>query len=220
MQFFIALTFDENSLHYQKIDNFRKRFDYKSGRSSLVLMTLLSPFHFVQNKLSATEYDKIIECLRDDLDNFMSGPDRDFRIEFNGFDFAAGKKGVVYLKPRLPDELFFFQETALDFLQESGAIFNRDEKGMKFSEKAMHTFLPIGRGDDQDLLQRAVEKARHEFMSPFHLKTKSVMLFEKKPGLWLPRVELYRFLDQQSDNVKSAGTFLMSEPADSLLKLL
>lgn len=207
MQFFIALTFDESDLHYQKIDNFRKRFDYKHSRSPVVHMALMSPFHFEQKSLSQLDYYHLVECLKDDLDNFLSGFDDEFNVHFSGLDFAAGKKGVVYLKPEIPDELFFFREAATDFLKSSGATFNREEKGLKLSLESEHTFLPIGRGDDPELLSRAVEKARNEFGRPFFMKAKAVMLFEKKPGQWPYLSELHRFHSKEQYKKTSDDSF-------------
>jgi hypothetical protein len=198
MQYFIALTFDEQDLAYQKIDNFRQMFDHKHGRSPHVLMSLLPPFSFLKKKLSHLDYNKMVECLKDDLDNYLSGIDGDFKVRFNGFDFASGKKGVVYLKPELPNEMFFFQEAASEYLCDHGATFLKQERTMKPKDSG-DSFLPIGRGGDQQLLRRAVEKARVEFTLPFHLRLREVILFEKLPGQWIKRAVLHRFEEKAYD---------------------
>ena len=44
MEFFIGLTFDPSSIHYNKIESFRKRFDSKYQRGDKLQLTLLPPF--------------------------------------------------------------------------------------------------------------------------------------------------------------------------------
>ena len=197
MQLFIALTFAENDLNYQKINNFRKRFDEKISRSPLVLMTLMSPFK-INDKSASNSYSNLVECLRDDLDTYLSGFEKNFSIIFNSMDFAAGRNGVIYLKPKLPEELFFFQEAAIHELKSMGATFNRDEKKLKNNQKNTHTFLPIGRSDSDLTLQVAIEKAQHEFSMPFSLQAKSISLFEKLPGLWNFKDTLFKFEEEKS----------------------
>jgi hypothetical protein len=153
----------------------------------------MSPFVFKNKNLSKIDYFKIVEWLRDDIDNFLIGFNEDFEVKFNGFDFFSGRKGVIYLKPELPSELSYFKETAFDYLKESGALFKREEKLEKLSLKSEYTFLPIARSSDQELLSHGVSTAQIEFSSPFTLQAKEVALFEKVPGQWICRSILHSF---------------------------
>lgn len=204
MELFIALTFHENDLFYKKIDSFRSRFDYKYSKSPLLLMTLVSPF-VLNNNILKHDHKNIIEWLRDDIDNFLMGYNDNFEVNFNGFDFFSGRKGVIYLKPELPSELSYFKETAFDFLKESGAVFKREEKLEKLSLKSDYTYLPIARSSDQELLSYGVSTAQVEFSSPFTLHAKEVALFEKVPGLWICRSILHNFKTSEKGYKNSFG---------------
>jgi len=193
MEFFIALTFFESDLYCQKINSYRSRFDYKKSYSPQLLMSLLPPFQFKAHHLSTSEYYELVECLRDDLDDFFTGHDGHFPIHFDGFDFNVGKKGVVYLKPRLPEELFFFKQRAVSYVKELGSSFCRLEKNLKNKNDSEYTFLPIARTSDQDFLGQAVSKAKTEFSRPFFLQAKEVALYEKVPGQWICRSILHHF---------------------------
>lgn len=193
MEFFIALTFQESDLHCQKINSYRSRYDYKKSRSPHLLMSLLPPFSMGDKSLTPLQMSELVECLRDDLDNFFTGHEDNYLIHFDGFDFNIGKKGVVYLKPRLPEELFFFKEMSISYLKEFGMNFKREEKNLKNNNESEYIFLPIARTSDQDLLGHAVSKAQSEFSRPFTLQAKEVALFEKQPGQWVCRSILHHF---------------------------
>lgn len=184
MEFFIGLTFDPSSIHYNKIESFRKRFDSKFQKGEKLQLTLLPPFSidFPNNEGLAN----FTEELSDLLDSHLYGLDQVSQIEFNGITFSMGKKGVLALTPKIAPELFYIQESLYSFLKESGARFKK-------SKNATNPLMPIGRFDFHDLLESAIEVAKIEFSSPFVMNGASFVLFEKGPQQWIIKNNLYDF---------------------------
>lgn len=184
MEFFIGLTFDPSSIHFNKIESFRKRFDSKHQKSEGLQLTLLPPFSidFQNNE----EQSRFIEELIDLLEGHLYGLDQIAQIEFNGITFSMGKKGVLALTPKISPELFFCQESLHSFLKESGARFKK-------SKNATNPLLPIGRFDYMDSLESAIEVAKLEFSSPFVMNGAGIALFEKGPQEWIAKNNLYDF---------------------------
>ena len=114
-------------------------------------------------------------------------------------------KGVIFLKPNLPNELFFFQETARDFLIDNGAIFNKEIKLENRIKNSLKTILPIARSSDQLLLSYGIETAKLEFAKPFSLQAKEIAIFEKLPGQWICRSILHKFDNNNLDEYDSFG---------------
>ncbi len=187
MEFFIGLTFDSSSLHYKKIESFRKRFDSKSLKGEQVQLTLLPPFSidFQKNE----ELINFTEELYDLLEGHLYELDQISQVEFMGITFSMGKKGVLALTPKISPELFYCQESLYSFLKESGARFKK-------SKNATNLLLPIGRFDYLIQLESAIETAKVEFSSPFVMNGSSFVLFEKAPQQWLVRSNLFNFKNQ------------------------
>ena len=184
MEFFIGLTFDSSSIHYTKIESFRKRYDSKYQKNGTLQLTLLPPFSidFVKNE----EMTNFVEGLNDLLEGHLYGLDQISQIEFNGITFSMGKKGVISLTPKISPDLMHCQESLSFYLKEAGARFKK-------SKDATNPILPIGRFDFIDLLESAIETAKIEFSSPFVLNGASIVLYEKSPQQWIARNNLYDF---------------------------
>lgn len=184
MEFFIGLTFDPSSIHFNKIENFRKRFDSKFLKGQDLQLTILPPFSVdFYNNDEALEF---YEDLSDLLEGHLHGLIDTSQIEFNGITFSMGKKGALSLTPIISPDLLHCQESLYFYLKEYGAKF----------KKAKNTFnpvLPIGRFDYPDLLEGAIEMAKVEFSSPFVMNAKNFSLFEKIPDKWSIRRNLYDF---------------------------
>lgn len=184
MEFFIGLIFDQSSIHHNKIESFRKRFDSKYQKNERLQLTLLPPFtiDFQKNE----EQNSFTEELSDLLDSHLYGLDQISQIEFNGITFSMGKKGVLALTPKISPELFYCQESLYSFLKDSGARFKK-------SKNATNPLLPIGRFDYLNLLESAIETAKVEFSSPFVMNGASFVLFEKGHQQWIAKTNLYDF---------------------------
>lgn len=184
MEFFIGLTFDPSSIHYTKIESFRKRFDSKYHKDEKLQLTLLPPFAIdFQNN---DEFNNFTEGLSDLLEGHLFGLGQISQIEFNGISFSMGKKGVLALTPKISPDLFYCQESLHSFLKESGARFKK-------SKDTTNPLLPIGRFDYSDLLESAIETAKLEFSSPFVMNGAHFVLFEKSPHQWIAKINLYDF---------------------------
>ncbi len=184
MEFFIGLTFDSSSIHHNKIESFRKRFDSKYYKGEKLQLTLLPPFSidFQNNE----EFNNFTEELTDLLEGHLHGLDQISQIEFNGITFSMGKKGVLALTPKISPDLLHCQESLFYFLKDAGARFKK-------TKNAINPLLPIGRFDFIDLLEAAIETAKIEFSSPFVMNGASFVLFEKSPQQWINRINLYDF---------------------------
>lgn len=205
MQLFIGLTFRQNYLQFKKIDSFRRRFDEKYSRSHILQMTLMPPF-----KLEDRTYpsiDQFVEEMADDLDGQLMGMEPPLEVDFNGFDFIAGKKGILFLKPTIPVDIFHCQESLQESIKIFGGSFNKHKNLGKSFYNDLQTFLPIGRFTDMGLLSQAVDKARLEFSGPFKLTARDITLFEKTPGQWLPRRILYTFPVHDEDSHHEESDF-------------
>lgn len=184
MEFFIGLTFDPSSIHYNKIESFRKRFDSKFSKDEKLQLTLLPPFTIdFQNN---DEQSRFTEELTELLEGHLYGLDEISQIEFNGITFSMGKKGVLALTPKISPELFYCQESLYSFLKESGARFKK-------SKNTTNILMPIGRFDFEDLLESAIETAKIEFSSPFVMNGASFVLFERAREQWIAKNNLYDF---------------------------
>lgn len=192
MQCFIGLTFSEQYLHYKKIDTYRRRFDHKYTKSNILQMTLLPPF-----EISECD-DDFLESLSDEIEGHLSGHSEVGEIHFNGVDFHSNKKRSVYLRPELPLELQYCQQSLWETVADSGGSFKQNKRPQisQTEDYITRTFLPIGRSNDSYQFEASVLAAKSEFEDPFYLKAKSICLFESTPGQWLLKKELY-FLENQ-----------------------
>lgn len=184
MEYFIGLTFDPGSIHHNKVESFRKRFDSKFAKGEKLQLTILPPFSI--DFQSNDEMKNFIEELSDLLEGHMHGLHDSSQIEFNGITFSMGKKGVLALTPIISPDLLHCQESLYFFLKEEGAKFKK-------SKNALNPLLPIGRFDFFDQLEGAIETAKIEFSSPFVMNALSFVLFEKTPQQWAPRHNLFDF---------------------------
>ena len=125
MELFIGLTFDTSSIHHNKIESFRKRFDSKYQKGDQLQLTLVPPFSidFQKNE----DWNNFIEELSDLLDAHLHGLEEISQIEFNGITFSMGKKGVLALTPKISPDLLHAQESLYYFLKESGARFKKSK---------------------------------------------------------------------------------------------
>ena len=184
MEYFIGLTFDLGSIHQNKIENFRRRFDSKFTKNELLQLTLLPPF--LLNLSTKSEEKKFTEELSELIEGHLYGLKEVSQIEFSGFTFSMGKKGGLSLTPNISPDLLYCQESIYFFLKDNGAKFKKTKNGQNL-------ILPIARVDSSNLLESAIETAKLEFSSPFVMDATSFILFEKTPKAWTDRFNLYDF---------------------------
>lgn len=184
MEYFVGLTFDPGTIHYKKIENFRKRFDSKFLKNDLLQLTILPPF-FVDFQTRAEE-KKFVEGLSELLEGHLYGLKEASQIEFNGIVFSMGKKGTLSLTPIISPDLLYCQESLYFFLKEYGVKFKK-------TKALENLILPIGRFDYPDLLESGIEMAKIEFSSPFVMDAASFTLFQKNPREWCHMNNLYDF---------------------------
>lgn len=184
MEFFIGLTFDPSSIHHNKVESFRKRFDSKFAKGEQLQLTILPPFTIdFMNKDEELEF---IEDLADLLDSHLHGLTEISQVEFNGITFSMGKKGVLAVTPIISPDILHCQESLYSYLKEAGAKFKK-------TKNAYNPILPIGRFDYIDLLESAIETAKIEFSSPFVMNATNFVLFEKTPQQWKTKNNLFDF---------------------------
>lgn len=184
MEYFIGLTFDPSSIHHNKIESFRQRFDSKYGKASKLQLTILPPFTIdFHNNDEAQEF---VEDLSDLLEGHLHGIAEASQVEFNGITFSMGKKGVLALTPITSPDLLHCQESLYFYLKEYGAKFKK-------TKNAFNPILPVGRFDFIESFETAIEVAKLEFSSPFVMNAQSFVLFEKTPQEWKNKNNLYDF---------------------------
>lgn len=184
MEYFIGLTFDPGSIHYNKVESFRKRFDSKFSKAEVLQLTILPPFTVEFQKKD--DETKFVEELADLLDSHLYGLSEISQVEFNGITFSMGKKGVLALTPIISPDILYCQESLYSFLKEYGVKFNKNKN-------ASNPLLPIGRFDYLDSMEAAIETAKIEFSSPFVMHAQGAALFEKTPKEWKKRSNLFDF---------------------------
>ncbi|MBY0414133.1 MAG: hypothetical protein K2Q18_08200 [Bdellovibrionales bacterium] len=184
MEYFIGLTFDPSSIHYQKIASFRQRFDSKFKKASILQLTILPPFS-VDFKNKAEE-SGFLEDLSDVLDGHLMGLENVSQFEFNGITFNAGKNGSLSLTPIVSTDFLYIQESLYSVLKDYGVKFKK-------THDLMSSKLPIGRFEESGILEGAVEVAKVEFSSPFVMSALSFIIFEKTPKEWAILNNLYDF---------------------------
>ena len=188
MQCFIGLTFSEHFLHYKKIDMFRKRFDNKYSKSNILQLSLLPPF-----ELKELTPD-IVESIKDEIEGHLLGLETWRDIEFHGIDFNCDKKGTVFLRPELPLELQYCQQSLWELILDNGGFFKKKRKPLISTEEVVtKSYLPIGRTKGEEQFEYAVLTAKEEFDLPFVLKASGISLFETVPGQWLLKEKLLSF---------------------------
>lgn len=208
MTFFIALTFSADSLHYQKIDSFRRRFDSKYWKGPELHLSLLPPFR--PQKMGFKELQL---TLADEIENYMTDLLEVSEVHFRGIDFTTGKNSTLFLIPHMPIDIIHCSEALKDILDVSGAQFKRKRvyKG-DYSSESDRAFLPIGRFHDPFLTEAAVETARFEFPQEFSLRASSITLFEITSNHWTPCRKLFTFLPGQDNLWEESIGFGMHAP--------
>lgn len=189
MTYFIGLTFHPESIHFQKINFFRSRYDNKFARSKVLQMTILPPF-----QLNGTSYEreKIIELIQDEIENQFLGLDSPLDVQFKGIEFLTGKRPALFLNPQLPIELFHCQETIREIFKHNNVSFIKKKDSQEKNSDNLKTYLPIGRFQYFTELEGAIEQAQLEFNRPFTMAGNKLVLFEKLPLQWVVR---HVFLD-------------------------
>ena len=189
MTFFIALTFSSDSLHYQKIDSFRRRFDSKYWKGPILQLSLLPPF-----RVSKPALRSLMNTLSDEIENHMQDLTEVRDVHFGGIDFTTGKKSTLFLMPQMPIDLIHCSEALLDIICDHGGSLKKRRvyKG-DYSSETERVFLPIGRFHDPFLTEAAVETARCEFPNEFSLRADSITLFEITASGWSPVRKLFTF---------------------------
>lgn len=184
MEYFLGLTFDPSSIHYTKVESFRRRFDSKFLKQEKLQLTILPPFTIDFSNTHA-EQDFALE-LQELLEGHLYGLSEISQIEFNGITFSMGKKGVIALTPIISPDIIHCQESIYSFLKEYGVKF-------KNNRSAFNPLLPIGRFEYVDLMEAAIETAKIEFSDAFVMDADRVVLFEKTPREWKAKSNLFDF---------------------------
>ncbi len=184
MEYFLGLTFDPGSIHHAKVESFRRRFDTKFSKNENLQLTILPPFS-IEFGTHAIERHFALE-LGELLEGHLYGLDEISQIEFNGINFSMGKKGVLSLTPIISPDIIHCQESIYFFLKEYGVKF-------KNNNTVFNPQLPIGRFDNEFLLESAIETAKIEFADSFVMHARSLVLFEKTPKEWKPKNNLFDF---------------------------
>jgi hypothetical protein len=185
---FFGAVFDSKSVHCQKIESFKKRFDPKHRSSFPLQLSLLPPFKI--DFKHPDEFKEFLLALEDIIeDHLIGGPDS-FQLEFNGITFHTGKKEILGLTPKISYDFEHLKESIYEYLKGEGVRFKRPS-GPKI-------FLPIGRFENNFQLEAAVEMAKIEFSGPFVLDITEIALFEKNLFEWNYRANLAKFKKGQN----------------------
>lgn len=184
MEYFIGLTFDQGSIHQQKIESFRRRFDSKFGKAQTLQLTILPPFEIdFKNK---EDENNFIEEVSELLEGHFMGIEEISQIEFNGITFGSGKNGSLSLTPMISPDFLYAQESLYSLLRDYGVKFKK-------TRDVLSSILPIGRFENGTLLESAIEVAKTEFATPFVINASGLVLFEKTPREWKIINNLYDF---------------------------
>lgn len=205
MSFFVGLTFVQHYLQFKKIDSFRRRFDYKHNPSMPLHMAILPPFELE----FTTDIDEIEECLYDVVESNFLGLENTNQVEMSSLSFDFSKTSLLYLQPKLSEEIFFCQDSVKRVLKEFNVSFKKSKSSGKYIKNEFQSLLPLGRSSDIELFKVAVNTAQEEFILPFKLAAGSVVLFEKTSTGWIQRRRLFDFpkceLDLGSSNINVSG---------------
>jgi hypothetical protein len=189
LELFIGLVFDTHSVHYQKIENFRKRYDSKFFQIPLVQMSILPPFEIeLKNR---NDQKKFKSDLSDLIEDHLLGLNEVSQIEFNGLHFSMSNKGIIGLNAKTSPDFEHLKESLKEFLKIEGAKFNKSKIDTKI-------LMPIGRFDYFDQFESALDYAKLEFSSPFVLNAVRFVLFEKNLFNWNLSESLYDFNQHQN----------------------
>ena len=181
--YFIGLTFHQNFVQFKKIDSFRKRFDSHYPLCKILQMTILPPFELNSPRDEKT----VLDSLEEELESFFHGVNAPIKINFDGLDISSGPKKMISLRPTIPSDLRFAQETISDILSHYEVRYKR--KGNTFYD----CFLPVGRTLVNDQLHFAINQAREEFTFPLGLFASSITLFQKCSKHWPAVKRVYQF---------------------------
>ena len=179
--YFIGLTFHQNFVHFKKLDSFRRQFDPHYFHCKTLQMTMLPPFELPSKGLSQQSgrgIDTLCSQIEEDLDCVFFGQDRFLKVDFKKIEFSFDKKPMIFLRPELPEELVFAQETMAKTLEDWEVRFKR--RGKKFYE----TLLPIARPKKEYITHQAISMAQSDFTFPLSLYVSGMVVFEKLPGYW------------------------------------
>lgn len=182
---------DESSVHFQKIESFKKRYDCKFNFNPYIQLTILPPFSIELKNNDA--YKKFISELFEIIDAHFLGNKEIGQIEFNGINFSTGKKSILSLTPKIIDDFIYVKESIYEFLKDEGATFKKGTERSKL-------LMPIGRFEFETQLESALEKAKIEFSSPFVLNATKFILFEKSNYSWATKDHIYNLNSDNESN--------------------
>lgn len=187
--YFVSLTFDSQCPHYQEINRYRALFDAKFSRNNKLQMTLIAPFEINFNsKNHALDFE---EHLVEVVDNHLMGHPAHQKITFSSIGMALDRKGLIYLRLDLMEDLVHIQESLMELVREYGGRF-LDINKSRSADVYEKIVLPIGRTTPKNF-NLALDEAKDRFSLPITLKPKTISLFEKKPGLWPLKMTVFRY---------------------------
>lgn len=184
MELIIGFSFKENSLHYQKIENFRKRFDSKYSHFNDLTLVIIPTFTI--DFKNREDEKKFIEDINEIIEGQFFGIDELSDLEFNGISFTVGKKRFLGLTPIVSPDVVYCQEALSSYLKENGVTFKK-------SKSALNPILAIGRFETDIELATGIEAAKVEFPDPFTVEVESVSLYYKSSNGWHLKKNLFNF---------------------------
>ncbi len=180
-KFFVGLSFKEDCNLSKKISSFRTRFDSKFLSNPVSHMSLLAPFEIERHNK-----ESLIDELSEEIESFFFEHNTP-KLGFTGLDiFKAPKEFILYLNPHYSQDLKFCMESVQEICE------SYIPRQVKY-KKNPNQFLPLARFARAEELHQVVDIAREEFLRNSELPIASIVLFEKKFGLWVPERELMHF---------------------------
>jgi len=196
VKYFIGLKFEAHFLQFKKIDSFRRRFDSKYRHGSPLLMALVPPFSLEKNHLT----EEFLYDLEDEIDSQFLGLNHLSSILFEGIDILRSKKDLLYLRPEMPDEFFYLQQSVINLLKTQQVKFKKPKVANKIIQNGHACMLPLGRFDDGHELSQAISSANQEFSTKFNLKIKDISLYVKSDDTWIQKAKFFEF--EESDKLE------------------
>ncbi|MBL7664676.1 MAG: hypothetical protein JNM93_06050 [Bacteriovoracaceae bacterium] len=185
---FIGISFYPGS-QQKKINGFRQRFDSKYFNQKESVMSLVAPFEIEDVKIKY-----LAEELEEELESYFYGHETNRMLTFMGMDiFVSGKNKILYLNPLFGSDLEFTQEKISEVCKDF--IPNREVR-QKLESKKM--FMPIGRFQDSESLQNAVNQAQKEITFPLEMPLAHISIFKKMNNAWSEEHKLVSFLDDSN----------------------
>lgn len=184
MEFVIGFSFKENSLHFQKVENFRKRYDSRYTQFSDLTLILIPTFTI--DFKSREDEKKFIEDINEIIEGQFFGIEEVSSVEFNGISFTMGKKRFLGLTPIISPEVLYTQEAITSYLKDMGVSFKK-------TKNAFNPILALGRFETDVELAAGIEACKAEFSDAFVMQAEGIGLYYKGVSSWNMKKILFNF---------------------------